>query len=168
MKITDLYRAIENAESTFAKIRKKYPRIRASLVLLCDGFQMPINSSLDALLDVEDVDFFIENEALLTAWNLLDAIWDLKDKKHDLYHQEIKSTESNISIMYERYRSLIPILELRPTVEVTLLWDEIDYEINAQLRSDKELIDVSRTPQLGGIKISLGTIESLSQLLDPK
>lgn len=170
MRLSELTVAIENARKILEKIRQKYPRIDVRLVLCNRYGYASVDSSLELLLDQTD-HFFIENKSVKRAWVLLDLLYD---KNEDLYafkkeqrlgtgrKWQIQQLENHISALTAEYKSLIPLLEVHEDLEICLQWVEIDYEINKKLRHDSDLVDVSRTPQISGIKICLGTVKDLS------
>lgn len=164
MLISDLNKAICNAKGIFKKIKEKYPSIQVHLVLSTPFSIVPIDTNISTLLD-ECKDFFVETEALKTAWNLLDEMWDLNEELTDLRRNkkslQIQDLENKYLRLQEKYKEILELIEIDDAVCVCLRWDEIDFDINRLLRSDSELVDVSRTPQLGGIKICLGTLSAL-------
>lgn len=166
MLLCDLKIAIENSKSILQKIKVKYPSIRAHLVLSTPLSLAPIDTSISTLLD-ECEDFFVETEALKTIWNLLDDMWDLNEELIELRRHkkivEVQNLEKRYLLLQEKYHELLESIEIDDHVCVCLRWDDLDYDINRQLRSDSELVDVSRTPQLGGIRICLGTLSTLFQ-----
>jgi len=165
--VTDLPIAVKNAKQIFQKIKSKYPQIRVFLVLSTRNGQAPINSGLEHLLDFCD-DFFIENDAVKSAWTILDELWNLtqhlSDKRKEWSPTVIRQAENKIETVRQRYAANIPRLELDDEVEICLRWDDIDYDINRKLGVDSELVDVGRSnTTIGGIKICLGTVRALSQ-----
>lgn len=166
MLLIELATAITNAKQIFNQIKAKYPAIRAHLILSTRNGQAPVDATLEFLLDQAD-HFFIENDAVKSAWKLLDQIFNenekLKENRRVWPPSYVHEVEEEVQTLQHQYKKLIPLIEINPEVEICLLWMEIDFEINRLLRSNQSLVDTSRTPQLGGIKISLGSIGNLAK-----
>jgi hypothetical protein len=164
--LSELATAIENAKKIFSQIKTKYPAIRAFLILSTRHGQAPIDASLEFLLDQADY-FFVETDAVKSVWKLLDQIFDenekLKENRRIWPPSYVRENEGKIQVLQRQYQALIPAIEINEEVEICLRWDEIDFEANRLLRSDQSLVDTSRTPQLGGIKICLGTVGNLAK-----
>ena len=169
MRLTEFAIAVKNSKILLTRIEQKYPQIDVRLVLSCSYGYAPIDSSLEYLLDQNDY-LFIENLAVIRAWAILDLLFD-KDlmlrncrKEHRLGKDRtdaINEIENQISALNEEYQKLIPSIEIHNDTEICLQWVEIDYDINRKLRRDSDMVDISRTPQIGGIKICLGTSSSI-------
>lgn len=168
MLLCELKIAIEKSKSILQKIKEKHPSIRVHLVLSTPLSIAPIDTNISTLLD-ECEDFFVETDVLKTVWNQLDDKWDLNEKLIELRQYkktvQIQELEKRHSVLQEKYSELLELIEIDDSVCVCLRWDDIDFDIYRQLRADSVLVDVSRTPQLGGIRICLGTLSTLFQKL---
>lgn len=164
MLVSDLNKVIYNAKVIFKRIKEKHPTIQAHLVLSTRNNIAPIETDIRTLLDICD-DFFVESESLTSAWTLLDEIWELNESLSDFRRQRkdllVKTTESKILELTLSYQKLLASIEMHDSVCVDLRWDDIDYDINRLLRCDASLVDISRTPQIGGIRICLGNLSTL-------
>lgn len=162
--ISDLNQSITNAKKIFVEIKKKHPTIKAHLVLSTNHNIAPIDTPVQTLFDTCE-DFFIENDDLINIWSVLDELWDLNEGLAELRRKKFDGDVQQIilqaSKLQKEYDDLLPKILISPKVCVDLRWDDIDYEINRMLRADYSLVDTNRTPQIGGIRICLGSVLDL-------
>lgn len=162
MKYCEFLLAKEQSWLRLDRIKQRYPNLKASLDLATPFSRAPLDSKIEYLLDACD-DMFIETPHVKEVWGLLDASWGLSENIL-LLREEKRDTrlqEQQQQVILSQIDQLIPFIEIHGNVQVEIQWQELDFDINCILRSDCELVDVARTPQLGGIKIVLGTLDIL-------
>ena len=150
IKLGQLEQAVATADRHFSLIRKKYPQLRAYLVISLLGDQTSIHSSLDRMI--------AEYPALMAdshAKNLM--LGFLKEPLPE------KSTEAQKKTWKVRFQRLAQDLEFDGNSQVALVFHELDYELIWKLQAD-ELVDRQLTPQTkASIRIVLGTLAHFSR-----
>ena len=142
--------ALIAANRHFAEIRKKYPNLRAYLVLSLRGGQTK--------LDGELTDSIREFPYLLLAntakTKTLELIKKLKPKE---------STKPEQIQVKAELKDLAKDLEFDGKVQVELRFHDLDYDLIWKLQSD-DLVDRELTPQTrASINIVLGTLFTIKE-----
>ena len=140
-----LQQAVAAANRHFSLIRKKYPHLRAYLVISLLGDQTSINSSLERMI--------AEYPALMadsrTKNLMLNFLKELLPEK---------STEAQKKTWKVRFQRLAQDLEFDGNAQVALVFHELDYNLIWKLQAD-ELVERQLTPQTkASIRIVLGTL----------
>lgn len=150
LDLNQFQKALAAANRHFAKIRKKYPTLRAYLVLsLRDG---------QTKLDGELADSIREFPSLLldstAKTKILELIKKLKPKE---------ATKPKQIQLKAELKDLAKDLEFDGSVQVELRFHDLDYDLVWKLQSD-ELVDRELTPQSrASIRIVLSTISSIGE-----
>jgi hypothetical protein len=141
--------AVKAAHDRFAMLKAKYPTLKGYLVLSIPGKQTGIGSSAKEILG--------DLPALI-----------VDDGAKATFQQHLKSPppkdagEKAKKEWDGRYEELVAELKYNGGVRVELRFDNLDYELIAQLQAD-ELVDREITPQTrASIRIVLGTLAAFA------
>ena len=151
LNLSQFQEALAAANRHFSKIRKKYPNLRAYLVLSLPGGQTK--------LDGELADSIREFPSLLLDGTVktktLELIKKLKPKE---------STKPEQIQLKAELKELAQDLEFDGKVQVELRFHDLDYDLISQLQTD-DLVDRELTPQTSAsIRIVLGTVSNFKPL----
>ncbi len=137
--------ALIAANRHFAEIRKKYPNLRAYLVLSLRGGQTKLDGELtDSIREFPSL--LVDSTAKTKT---LELIKKLKPKE---------STKPEQIQLKEEIKKLAKDLEFDGSVQVELRFHDLDYDLIWKLQSD-DLVDREFTPQTrASIRIVVGTI----------
>ena len=145
INLSQFQEALAAANRHFAKIRKKYPTLRAYLVLSLRGGQTKLNNELvDSIREFPSL--LLDNPAKTKT---LELIKKLKPKE--------STTPEQIQLKAELKDSAND-LKFDGSVQVELRFHDLDYDLIWKLQFD-ELVDRELTPQTrASINIVLGTL----------
>ena len=154
LDLSQFQEALAAANQHFARIRKKYPSLRAYLVLSLRGGQTKLDNELVDLIR-EFPSLLLDNPAKTKT---LELIKKLKSKE---------STKPKQIQLKAELKDLAKDLEFDGRVQVELRFYDLDYNLIWKLQSDY-LVDRELTPQTrASINIVLGTISYFGKnLLD--
>ncbi len=150
LNLNPFQEALAAANRHFAEIRKKYPTLRAYLVLSLRGGQTKLDNEL--------VDSIREFPSLLrdntAKTKTLELIKKLKPKE---------STKPEQIQLKAELKDLAKDLEFDGSVQVELRFHDLDYDLVWKLQSD-ELVDQALTPLTrASINIVLGTLSTFEK-----
>ncbi len=150
LNLSEFQEALAAANQHFTQIRKKYPILRAYLVLSSRGDQTK--------LDGELADSIREFPSLLldgtAKTQTLELIKKLKPKE---------STKPEQIQLKAELKELMQDLEFDGSIQVELRFHDLDYDLIWQLQSD-DLADRELTPQTrASINIVLGTLFTIKE-----
>ena len=142
--------ALAAASRHFAEIRKKYPTLRAYLVLSLRGGQTKLDNELaDSIREFTSL--LLDKPAKTKT---LELIKKLKPKE---------STKPEQIRLKDELKELGKALEFDGSVQVELRFHNLDYDLIWKLQSD-DLVDRELTPQTrASIRIVLGSISNFAQ-----
>jgi hypothetical protein len=145
LDLSQFQEALAAANRHFTKIRKKYPNMRAYLVLSLRGGQAKLDSELaDSILEFPSL--LLDNTVKTKT---LELIKKLKPKE---------STKPEQIRLKDEIKELAKALEFDGSVQVELRFHDLDYDLIWKLQSD-DLVDRELTPQTkASINIVLGSI----------
>ena len=145
LDLSQFQKALVAANRHFAEIRKKYPNLRAYLVLSLRGGQTKLDSELaDSIREFPSL--LMDNTAKTKT---LELIKKLKPKE---------STKPEQIQLKAEIKNLAKDLEFDGSVQVELRFHDLDYYLIWKLQSD-DLGGCELTPQTkASIRIVLGTI----------
>lgn len=148
LNLTQFQEALAAANRQFAEIRKKYPTLRAYLVLSLRGAQTKLDNEL--------VDSIREFPSLLmdgtAKTKTLELIKKLKPKE---------STNPEQIRLKDELKEQAKALEFDGSVQVELRFHDLNYDLIWKLQSD-DLVDRELTPQTrASINIVLGTLSQI-------
>jgi len=145
LDLSQFQEAIAAANRRFVEIRKKYPTLRAYLVLSLQGDQTKLDSELaDAIHEFPSL--LLDSTAKIKT---LELISKLKPKE---------STKPEQIQLKDELKELAEDLEFDGRVQVELRFHHLDYDLIRKLQSD-DLVDRELTPQTrASIRIVLGTL----------
>ena len=148
LDLSQFQEALAAANQQFARIRKKYPSLRAYLVLSLRGGQTKLDNELvDSIREFPSL--LLDNPAKTKA---LELIKKLKPKE---------STKPKQIQLKAELKDLAKDLEFDGSVQVELRFHDLDYNLIWKLQSD-DLVDRDLTPQTrASINIVLGTISQI-------
>ena len=137
--------ALTAANRHFAEIRKKYPTLRAYLVLSLRGGQTKLDNELvDSIREFPSL--LLDNPAKTKT---LELIKKLKPKD---------STKPEQIQLNAELKEMTKDLEFDGRIQVELRFKDLDYDLIWELQSDA-LVDRELTPQTrASIRIVLGTL----------
>ena len=142
--------AVAGAIRHFSLIRKKYPDLKAALVLSWLGEQTKIDSSPKDILR-EFPALVVDDKAKARMLRFLNE--PLPEKPSEAQKKQWS----------ERLRDLAEDLKFDGNVQVDLRFHNLNYDLIWKLQSD-DLVDRDLTPQTkASIRIVLGTIHSFSK-----
>ena len=157
MRISELTIPFANAQDIFRRLKSKYPRLDAKLVITSGYGQSELTTDGMALFDRVASMFTnsCERKELLI---LFDTYKDLQRRNVDLKSPYIKKV---INQLHDRIRTLLETAEIIETSQINLIFGELDYDLISKLQVDP-LVDRILTPQTGAsIKICLGSLQQL-------
>jgi hypothetical protein len=139
--------ALAAAKERFSQIRKKYPDLKGYLVLSIPGKQTGIGGSVRELF--KDLPALIVNDAAKSSLQSYIKKPPAKD-----------ASETVKKNWQEEFDRLARDLSYDGGVRVEIRFDDLNYNLIAQLQSD-DLVDRELTPQTrASIRIVLGTLSS--------
>jgi len=148
------HEAVTAAIRRFSTIRKKYPALKAHLVLSSRGDQTRIDASLQQMIE--------EFPALLPEGGPKAAI--LVFLKTPVPQ---KPTDDEKKQWSERFHELAETLEFDGKTHVEIRFDQLVYDLVWKLQAD-EMVDRRLTPQTkASIRIVLGTLAYFSEVGAP-
>ena len=155
MKIHHLDTIKQNALNHFKTLKEKYPQADGTVMIQSRGQYFRFNEDPRKIL-AQCPDFFeesAEREACLVL---------LKEIKSASRAVELdkKKLAIDMSLLEAQLKEAILQLNINPYGTVDIIWEDHDYDLIRKLRIDDDHVDVSRTPQVGGIRIVLGTLLS--------
>jgi hypothetical protein len=141
--------AVAAAKERFSLIRKKYPDLKGYLVLSIPGKQTGIGGSVRELLnDLPALMINDEAKSSLQSYIRKPPGKDASDKEKQTWQEEFDRIARDL-----RYDG---------GVRVEIRFDDLNYNLIAQLQSD-ELVDRELTPQTrASIRIVLGTLAAFA------
>ena len=143
--------AVAGAIRHFSLIRKKYPDLKASLVLSWLGEQTKIDSSPKDILR-EFPALVVDDKAKARMLRFLNE--PLPEKPSEAQKKQWS----------ERLRDLAEDLKFDGNVQVDLRFHNLNYDLIWKLQSD-DLVDRDLTPQTkASIRIVLGTVDHFARL----
>ena len=148
LDLSQFQEALAAANRHFAKIRKKYPTLRAYLVLSLRNGQTKLDGKLaDSIREFPSL--LLDSTA---KTKILELIKKLKPKE---------ATKPKQIQLKAELKDLAKDLEFDGSVQVELRFHDLDYDLVWKLQSD-ELVDRELTPQSrASIRIVLSTISSI-------
>jgi hypothetical protein len=148
LNLSQIQEALPAANRRFAEIRKKYPTLRAYVVLSLRGGQTKLDSELaDSIREFPSQ--LLDNPAKTKT---LELIKKLKPKE---------STKPEQIQLKAEFKELARALEFDGSVQVEVRFHDLDYDLIWKLQSD-DLVDRELTPQTSAsINIDLGTISQI-------
>ena len=150
LDLSQFQEALAAANRHFAEIRKKYPTLRAYLVLSLRGGQTELDSEL--VDSIREFPFLLLDNPAKT--NTLELIKKLKPKE---------STKPKQIQLKAELKDLAKDLEFEGRVQVELRFYDLDYDLIWKLQSD-DLVDPELTPQTSAsINIVLGTMSMIEK-----
>lgn len=155
MKIAELPLVIQRAQDRFKQIKQKHPQLSGYLVFSLRGNQARLKDSPGNILAAFK-DFFVDNSKRQAAWSLIEQR-DSLDRISKRNETDEKSNRKRIDEFTTRIEAQALTLEINYSVQVEIRFDELDYDIVHKLRCD-DLVDKDLTPQIAGIRITLGTV----------
>ena len=149
MKHAELPPIIKNAKARFDLIKSMHPKLDGSLFFGFNGPLIKVNeSAINVLLVLPK--FFIDSSSKTAAF-----------ENNARYKQLMKDGDGKAAgNLMKTIKGLCEDLEINTASTIEIVWDEIDYEVIKAIRSNHDLVDTARTPQVGGIRLVLGTVES--------
>jgi len=145
--------SVANAIRQFSLIRKKYPDLKASLVLSLLGDQTKIDSSLKDILN-EFPALVVDDKAKTRMLRFLNE------------SLPAKLSEGQKKQWLEQLQELTDALKFDGNVQVDLCFQNLNYDLIWKLQSD-DLVDRDLTPQTkASIRIVLGTISHFASSED--
>ncbi len=149
--ISQFQEALAAANRHFANIRKKYPALRAYLVLSSRGGQTKLDSELvDSIREFPSL--LLDNTAKTKT---LELIKKLKPKE---------STKPEQIQLKDELKELAGDLEFDGSIQAELRFHDLDYDLIWKLQTD-DLVDRELTPQTrASIRIVLGTITDIGRI----
>jgi hypothetical protein len=153
LNLSQFKEALAAANRHFAEIRKKYPTLRAYLVLSLRGGQTKLDNELaDSIREFTSL--LLDNTAKTKT---LELIKKLKPKESTKPEQIQLKTE---------LKELTQDLEFDGRVQVELRFHDLDYDLIWKLQSD-DLVNRVLTPQTrASINIVLGTLNRFERIPD--
>ena len=150
LDLSQFQEALAAANRHFTQIRKKYPTLRAYLVLSLKGGQTKPDSELaDSIREFPSL--LLDNTAKTKT---LELIKKLNPKE---------STKPEQIRLKAEFKDLANDLEFDGRVQVELRFHDLDFELIWELQSD-ELVNRELTPQTrASIRIVLGTISMIEK-----
>lgn len=143
--------AVAGAIRHFSLIRKKYPELKASLVLSWLGEQTQIDSSPKDILR-EFPALVVDDKAKARMLRFLNE--NLPEKPSDAQKTQWR----------EKLQEFAEDLKLDGNVQVDLRFQNLNYDLIWKLQSD-DLVDRDLTPQTkASIRIVLGTVDHFARL----
>jgi hypothetical protein len=131
------------------------------LVFAWRGDQVKIKESPASIFsDFEN--FFVDNPARDRAREILNQRKSLERSFKVQGDEESAKDKKRVADLVKSLEEQLAKLEMNPSVNIELRFDDLDYDIIKELRQDP-LIDRYLTPQIGGIRIVLGTIWDFSE-----
>ena len=150
LDLSQFQEALAAANRHFAEIRKKYPTLRAYLVLSLRGGQTELDSEL--VDSIREFPFLLLDNPAKTK--TLELIKKLKPKE---------STKPKQIQLKAELKDLAKDLEFEGRVQVELRFYDLDYDLIWKLQSD-DLVDPELTPQTSAsINIVLGTMSMIEK-----
>ena len=148
INLSEFQEALAAANRQFAKIRKKYPTLRAYLVLSLRGGQTKLDNELvDSIREFPSL--LLDNRAKTKT---LELIKKLKPKE---------STKPEQIQLKAELKEMAKDLEFDGSVQVEVRFHDLDYDLIWKLRSE-DLVDRELTPQTrASINIVLGTLSQI-------
>ena len=150
LDLSQFQEALATANRHFATIRRKYPNLRAYLVLsLRDGQTKPDGELAESIREFHSL--LLDGTAKTKT---LELIKKLKPKE---------STKPEQIRLKDELKELGKALEFDGSVQVELRFHDLDYDLIWKLQSD-DLVDRELTPQTrASIRIVLGSISNFAQ-----
>ena len=149
LDLSQFQEALAAANRHFAEIRKKYPNLRAYLVLSLRCGQTKLDNEL--FDSIREFPFLLLDNPAKTK--TLELIKKLKPKE---------STKPKQVQLKAELTDLAKDLEFDGSVQVELRFHDLDYDLIWKLQSD-DLVDRELTPRTrASIRIVMGTVSSFS------
>ncbi len=146
LNLDQLQSAVAAAKRRFALIRKKYPDLKAYLVLSLPVGQTGIDSSPTQILD--------EFPAMVIDDGAKAALLNLRSLQ-----SEAKTNPEAERRMREQMDQLASQLTYDEKCQVEIRFNDLNYDLVWKLQADDDLVDRSLTPQTrASIRIVLGTL----------
>ena len=148
INLSEFQEALAAANRQFAEIRKKYPTLRAYLVLSSRGGQTKLDNELaDSIREFPSL--LLDNPAKTKT---LELIKKLNPKE---------STKPEQIQLKAELKEMAKDLEFDGSVQVEVRFHDLDYDLIWKLRSE-DLVDRELTPQTrASINIVLGTLSQI-------
>ncbi len=145
LDLTQFQKALTVANRHFTRLRKKYPHLRAYLVLSVLGEQTKIDSSLEQMIgEFPDV--------LAVGTSKIRMLDFLKTPQPE------KPTQAQKQQRHDQFEKLAEALEFEGKTQIEIRFHHLDYDLIWKLQSD-DLVDRKLTPQTkASINIVLGTL----------
>ncbi len=146
LNLTQLQTAVAAAKRRFALIRKKYPELKAYIVLSLPVGQTGIDSSPTQILH-EFPAMVIDDAAKASLLNLRSR------------QSETKTGPEVDRRMREQMDQLASQLTYDEKCHIEIRFNDLNYDLVWKLRADDDLVDRNLTPQTrASIRIVLGTL----------
>ena len=146
LNLDQLQTAVAAAKRRFALIRKKYPELKAYLVLSLPVGQTGIDSSPAQILH-EFPAMVIDNETKASLLNLQSR------------QSDPKTSQEAERRMKQQMEHLASQLTYDDKCQIEIRFHTLNYDLVWKLQADDELIDRNLTPQTrASIRIVLGTL----------
>lgn len=157
MRISELCTPFANAQDIFRRLKSKYPRLDAKLVITSGYGQSELTTDGFALFD-RVASMFTNSRERKELLILFDTYQNLQRRNSDLKSPYVKELASQL---HKRIHTLLDAAEIIETSQINLIFGELDYELISKLQVDP-LVDRALTPQTGAsIKICLGSLQQL-------
>lgn len=151
LDLVQLQAAVVATRRQFDLIRKKYPELKASLVLSLPGGQTEIDSPPTEILNKFPA-MLIDDSTKTSALNLLERL------------ETTAKLLPEAARLKQQLEQLIPQLKCDDQCQVEIRFQDIKYELIWKLQAD-DLVDRSLTPQTkASICIVLGTLAQFARI----
>lgn len=153
-------KALSAARDLFTQIHKKYPDLRAYLVIAFRGEQTDLeNNLIQSILEYPSI--VLDGPAKSRTLELIKQLRHLNKPKPAESPASKKSRELKIKIIREEINLLLEDLELDGRIQVEIRFRNLVYDLVWKLQVD-DLVDRNLTPQTrASIRIVLGTISQM-------
>lgn len=156
LNLDQLQSAVAAAKRRFALIRKKYPKLKAYLVLSLPVGQTGIDSSPTQILN-EFPAMVIDDDAKAKLLNFQSR------------QSHAKTGPEAERRMKEQMDQLAAQLTYDEKCQVEIRFDDLDYDLVWKLQADDDLVDRRLTPQTkASIRIVLGTLARFQNTTPPQ
>lgn len=157
MRISELTVPFANAQEIFRRLKLKYPRLDATLVVTSGYGQSELTTDGFALFD-RVASMFANSSDRKELLILFDIYKELLRRNADLKSSYIKDTTHRL---HARIGQLLGAAEIVESSQINLIFGDLDYELISKLQTD-QLVDRALTPQTSAsIKICLGSLQQL-------
>lgn len=151
LDLVQLQAGVAAARRQFDLIRKKYPELKASLVLSLSGGQVEIDSSPTVILHKFPA-MVIEDSTKTSALNLLERL------------ETAATIPSETARLKQQLEQLGSQLQYDEQCQIEIRFQDLKYELVWKLQAE-DLVDRSLTPQTkASICIVLGTLAQFARI----